>query len=119
MGRWILVVVTAATVLGGLMPNAIRSGAEAPISTLAKMVEEPPVMPDGCPDATCGKSVPIPSSPTLTIAAVDAMLAGVLAFALLRLVRRFRPKVRPLPRGSATSMFHPPQFSRFDLSTAV
>ncbi len=115
MWRWILVVITAATVVAGLMPHVLRAGAEVPITTMAQLVEEPQVMPNGCADAVCGKGSPAPTIPTLTITAIDATMVGGLLFALIRLTRRFRAGAHALPSGTATRLFHPPQFSSFDL----
>ncbi|HEY3844770.1 MAG TPA: hypothetical protein VGL48_16075 [Acidimicrobiales bacterium] len=115
MWRWVLVVVTAATVVAGLMPHVLRAGAEVPITSVVLVAEELQVMPNGCADAVCGRGSPAPTIPTLTITAVDATLVGGLLFALIRLTRRFRTGALALPRGTATGLFHPPQFSSFDL----
>jgi hypothetical protein len=113
--RWILVAVTALAVLGGVMPRALRAGAEIPTATTAFLVSEATFLPINCQDATCGKSSPVPAAPPLTIAALDAALAGVIAFATARVVRRLRHGVDALPRGTARSLFRPPQLSSFDL----
>jgi hypothetical protein len=112
--RWILVVVTAATVGAGFMPRLLSSGAQVPVSPMAQLAEEPTVLP-GCMDAVCGKGAPAPAAPSLTIAALGALIGGVAAFSAVRLTRRFRSSTPALARGAATRLFHPPQFSPFDL----
>jgi hypothetical protein len=113
--RWILVAVTALAVLGGIMPRALRAGTEVPTATTAFLVSEATFLPINCQDATCGKSSPVPIAPALSIGALEAALAGVIALATVRVVRRLRHATDALPPGTARSLFRPPQLSSFDL----
>jgi hypothetical protein len=105
-----------AIVVTGLMPNALVSGAETRSTSAVAAVltwgrVELPTAPLGCSDASCGKGAPSPSAPTTTVVTVSA-LVGILALAALgRKTRRVRFMTAPLPRGSFTDLFHPPQFS--------
>jgi hypothetical protein len=116
--RWSLVVVLAATVLGGFMPQALLSGTHAPASMDAISQTGPPTFPSGCAGSDCGKSTPVAPTPSLMIAALAGM-AGALACAAAGPVsRRIRSRRRSLPRGTARVLFHPPKFSGFDLIAA-
>jgi hypothetical protein len=109
--RWALVAIIALTVFGGLMPNALfssRSPLSRPVDLLA---QEPPLRPSGCFDASCSKGVPTPATPPLTIAGVCSAIAGLLTYLSVRMTKRIRQHAEPLPRGTSTALFRPPQFS--------
>jgi hypothetical protein len=113
--RWSLVVVLAATVLGGFMPQALLSGSHAPASMATISRTGPPTFPSGCSGNDCGKSAPVAPTPSLMIAALAGM-AGVLASVAAGPVsRRIRSRRRSLPRGTVQFQFHPPKFSGFGL----
>lgn len=109
--RWCLVVVMAATVLGGFMPRALLSDALPPAHALVVSIETAPTFPTSCLDATCGKGAPAPSTPVLTIAALAAIAGATLCAAAGLVTRRIRTVVRALPPGRAIPVFRPPQFS--------
>jgi ABC-type Fe3+ transport system permease subunit len=110
--RWCLVVVLAATVLGGFMPRALLTDSRAPVTNAAFLVEELPMAPSGCADATCGKGAPAPATPTILLAAAAAVTAAAMGLALAgRTNRRLRARAATLPSGNALRRFHPPQFS--------
>jgi hypothetical protein len=110
--RWCLFVVIAVAVFGGFIPNAQPSAALQPSRTVTFLAEELPMGPISCFGA-CNKGAPTPTTPPLGIAALCAMAAGVLAYAVTRSAKRIRPKVAPLPEGSHTVPFRPPRFSSF------
>jgi hypothetical protein len=109
--RWCLVVVMAATVLGGFMPRTLLSDSVPPARALVASTEGVPAFPVGCLDATCGKGAPTPSAPVLTIAALAAIAAVMLSAGAGPMSRRFRSAVRALPSGRTAGVFRPPQFS--------
>ena len=109
--RWCLVVVMAATVLGGFMPRALLSDAMAPARAMVVSIETAPTFPTSCLDATCGKGAPAPATPVLTIAALAAIAVAMLCAATGLVTRPFRRTVRALPPGRSTPVFRPPQFS--------
>jgi hypothetical protein len=108
-----LVVILAAVVLSGFLPQALLSGIRPPAG-IAVLSATAPASPLTCAD--CGKSVPAAVTPTLTgamlVALGGASVIAVAAFAS----RRIRARVHALPRGSVIRLFHPPQFSGFDPS---
>jgi hypothetical protein len=108
--RWSLVVIVAAAVLGSFLPGALL-GAQTPARSVPALAADPPLAPNGCFIASCGKGSPAPATPTLTLAAVVALSAGAIALAA-RAGRIRRPRLSSrLPRGTALTLFHPPQFS--------
>jgi hypothetical protein len=109
--RWCLFVVIATAVFGGFIPNGPHPTALQPSRTVTLLAEELPIGPISCFGAWCNKGTPTPMTPPLSIAAVGATTAGVLAYAVTRSARRIRPKVAPLPEGNPTVPFRPPQFS--------
>jgi hypothetical protein len=109
--RWCLFVVMATAVFGGFIPNGPHPTALQPSRTVTLLAEELPIGPISCFGAWCNKGTPTPTTPPLSIAAVCAPTAGVLAFAVTRSTKRIRPKVAPLPEGNPTVPFRPPQFS--------
>jgi hypothetical protein len=118
--RWSLVVVVAAIVLAGLLPQALLTGIRAPagivdLSTQALRADPTmPTLPSGCVGGNCGKTTPAAVTPALSGAALVA-LGGTLVIAVARFAsRRIRRRRRSLPRGTPIRLFHPPQFSRFD-----
>jgi hypothetical protein len=114
--RWSLLGVLVAVVISGLMPNALLSKAETGIITSANTTiswsqVESPFFGSGCADASCGKGVPSPAAPTLTVVAA-ATLSGILALVALRRRTLFEYVASGvLPRGNFQGFFHPPQFS--------
>jgi hypothetical protein len=111
--RWrlSLVVVLAAVVLGGFMPQALLSKPFLPVSPTALATEGTPTAPSGCTGVSCNKGSPGAPTPSLTIAALAAMTGVVLQAAGGRASRRIRSLVRSLPRGTVPFLFRPPQFS--------
>jgi len=114
--RWSLLGILIAIVVSGLMPNAFLSGAETHAgntiaTTLSWGKVEMAGAPIACAEASCGKGVPAPSAPSLTMVAAAAMV-GVLALAALgRKTRRQRFATATLPSGNFTGLFRPPQYS--------
>jgi hypothetical protein len=109
--RWSLVAAIAAAVLGSFLPGALLSAHATSPATAALTAEEPPVAPTGCFIASCGKGSPAPAVPTLTLAAVATLAAvSVVIAARARRLGRLRVSAA-LPRGTALTLFHPPQFS--------
>jgi hypothetical protein len=109
--RWSLVLVLAALVLGGFIPQALLTGTHAPASMTVASRTGPPTFPSGCSGASCNKSSPGAPTPSLTIAALVATVGIVGAAALNRFSRRNRSGTHALPRGSILTLFRPPQFS--------
>jgi hypothetical protein len=110
--RWCLVVVLAATVLGGFMPQAVLTGSHDIVAGATTLVAEgSPTFPSGCAGTNCGRSTPAGPTPVLTIAALLAVAGYVVAVAGNGLARRVRSRVHHLPRGVALTLFHPPRFS--------
>jgi hypothetical protein len=109
--RWCLVVVLAATVLSGFMPEAVLTGSHVPSSVTTLIADDPPTFPSGCAGTACGRSTPAGPTPVLTIAALLAVAAVVGAAAGSGFTRRLRSRVHGLPRGIALTLFHPPRFS--------
>jgi hypothetical protein len=109
--RWSFVVLIAATVLGGFMPRALLADATAPVSRAFTVMEEAPMAPSGCLDATCGKGAPAPATPSLTVVAVAAATAVAAALIALSWHRRRRSLVYALLPGSPSTLLRPPQFS--------
>lgn len=106
-----LVVVIAATVVGGFMPHAVLSAADSSATRVAQVAEVPLSGPVTCLDATCGKGSPAPAAPSPGVA-LFAVVAGLAAAAAaVSAVRRRRGSVVPLPAGARDPLFHPPQFS--------
>jgi hypothetical protein len=109
--RWCLVVVFAATVLSGFIPQAVLTGSHVPASAIPAITENAPTFPSGCAGTACGRSTPAGPTPVLTIAALLAVAAVVVAAAGGDFTRRVRSRVQGLPRGIALTLFHPPRFS--------
>jgi len=109
--RWCLVVVLAATVLGGFMPQALLAGSHPPASMTALLVEGPPTFPSGCSGANCGRSAPVAPVPVLTVASLVAIAGLAVSATAGRTSRRIRSLVHALPRGTTMVLFRPPQFS--------
>jgi hypothetical protein len=111
--RWriALVVVVAATVVGGFMPHGVLSAADSSATQVAQVAEIPLSGPATCLDATCGKGSPAPAAPSPGVA-LFAVVAGLAAAAAaVAGVCRRRRSVVPLPAGARDPLFHPPQFS--------
>jgi hypothetical protein len=109
--RWSLVVVLAAIVLGGFMPQALLSKPFLPVGPAAMALQDAPTPPSGCTGVSCNKGAPAAPTPTLTIVALAA-LAGVVIMAVGGgASRRIRSLVRTLPRGTIPFLFRPPQYS--------
>jgi len=103
-------VIVAAAVLGSFLPGALL-GAQTPVRSVPSLAADPPLAPNGCFIASCGKGSPAPATPTLTLAVAVALSAAAIALAAgARRIRRTRLNVS-LPRGMALTLFHPPQFS--------
>jgi hypothetical protein len=114
--RWSLVVILAAVVFSGLLPQALLSGARPAAGVAVISTPLTPTLPSLCAGADCGKSAPAAVTPGLSGAMVVA-LGGAAVVALAALAsKRIRSRVKALPRGSATPHFHPPKFSGLDLS---
>ena len=77
----------------------------------ARVVHEQPVAPAACITASCNKESPSAPTPSMRIASLWAVLLGMLACAVLRVSKRFRPSTTRLPLGNAAPLFHPPRFS--------
>ncbi len=107
--RWSLVVVLAAIVLGGFMPQAFLTGARAVTSPIALTPAGPPTFPSGCTGTSCSKSAPVAPTPVLTIAGLAGLVAIVLKHSGGRFSRRIRNFAFRLPSGTVTPLFHPPQ----------
>ena len=111
-----MVVILAAVVLSGFLPQALLSGIRPPAGIAVLSAQTVPTGPITCAGADCGKSTPAAVTPALTGAMLVA-LGGVAVIAAAAFAsRRFRSRVHALPRGSLIRLFHPPQFSRFDPS---
>ncbi len=116
--RLSMVVVLAAIVLGGFMPQALLTGTYAAPGQMAVARAGPPTFPSGCAGTSCNKSAPVVPTPVLTIAALAGMVGVLLRASGGGLSRRIRTLARRLPRGVAASLFHPPQFSAHALLAA-
>ncbi len=113
-----MVVVLAAIVLGGFMPQALLTGTYAAAGQMAIARPGPPTFPSGCAGTSCSKSAPAAPTPVLTIAALAGTVGVLLKASGGGLSRRLRTLTRRLPRGIASSLFHPPQFSTHALLAA-
>ncbi len=109
--RWCLVVVFAAIVLSGFIPQAVLTGSHVPANATTVITGNAPTFPSGCAGSACGRSTPAAPTPVLTIAALLAVAAVVVAAARGDFTRRVRSRVQGLPRGIALTLFHPPRFS--------
>ena len=109
--RWCLVMVFAATVLSGFMPEAVLTGSHVPASVVTLITDSPPTFPSGCAGTVCGRSTPAAPTPVLTIAALLAITAVAAATAGNGLWRRLRSRAHSLAPGIALTLFHPPRFS--------
>jgi hypothetical protein len=109
--RWSLVVVLAAIVLGGFMPQALLSKPFLPVSPMAVALQDAPAFPSGCTGVSCNKGAPAAPTPALTIVALAGLTAAVVRAAGGRASKRIRSLVRTLPRGTVPVLFRPPQFS--------
>ena len=118
--RWrlSLVVVLAAIVLGGFMPQALLSKPFLPVSPAAMAIAGEPTPPSGCTGVSCNKGSPAAPTPTLTIAALAALTGVLVSPSAARIWRRLRSLVRSLPRGTVPFLFRPPQFSTVALQAA-
>ena len=106
-----LAAIVAAVVIGGFVPHAVLSGADATATQVVQIAEVPVSVPVGCVDATCGKGSPAPAAPTPGVA-LAAVIGGIVtAAAAVALVRRRPGRTLALPAGTRDSLFHPPQFS--------
>jgi hypothetical protein len=114
--RWSLVVVLAAMVLGGFLPQTILGGSHAPATLTVATYVGPPTFPSGCSGSSCGRTAPTPAAPVLTIAGLAAATATVVRAKGGYWSRRIRPRMRSLPRGTVMSLFRPPQLSAFSLA---
>jgi hypothetical protein len=116
--RWSLVVILAAIVLGGFMPQALLSKPFLPVGPVAMADQGEPTVPSNCTGVSCNKGSPAAPTPTLTLAALAA-LTGVLVHASGGGIwRRIRSLAHSLPRGTVPSLFRPPQFSTGSLLAA-
>jgi hypothetical protein len=114
--RWSLVVILAAVVFSGLLPQALLSGTRPPAGIAVISTPTVPVVPTACAGADCGKSAPAAVTPGLSGAMLVALGGAAVIATAAFASRRIRSRVRSLPRGSLTMLFHPPQFSGFDPS---
>ncbi len=106
-----LAAIIAAAVVGGFVPHAALSGAQASGAEVINIVESPLSAPVTCVDAACGKGSPASAAPTPGVALV-ATVAGLLAIAAAAAgIRRRRAHAAVLPAGSRDPLFHPPKFS--------
>ncbi len=112
------VVVLAAIVLGGFMPQALLTGTYAAPGQTAIARVGPPTFPSGCIGTTCTKGAPAAPTPVLTIAALAGIVGVLLRASGGGWARRIRTLAHRLPRGVASSLFHPPQFSTHALQAA-
>lgn len=109
--RCSLVVVFAATVFAGLLPQTAPAGARPHVATTTGLVQDPASLPTGCSFAMCGKNAPGTPAPTLAIAGMAVLAATAVVDAGRRLSRRRRVPGASLARGIAPSLFRPPQFA--------
>jgi hypothetical protein len=116
--RLSMVVVLAAIVLGGFMPQALLTGTYAAPGQMAIARPGPPTFPSGCAGASCSKSAPGVPTPVLTIAALAGMVGVLFKASGGGSSRRIRTLARSLARGVASTLFHPPQFSTHALLAA-
>jgi hypothetical protein len=105
------VVLLAALVLAGFMPQALLRDARTPATESFLTVAGPPTFPSGCAGTSCARSTPAAPGPVLTIAALGATVAVAAALALGARSRRIRPHARTLARGTPLVLLRPPQFS--------
>jgi hypothetical protein len=112
--RWTLMTIVLATLFGAFIPNA-PSSAPAPVSrTVISLAEEVYGGPLDCIGTTCNKALPAPTMPPTSMAALCALVVGILAYAATRWAKRRRVPAPPLQRGRGTVPFRPPQLSSFD-----
>jgi hypothetical protein len=111
--RWCLLVVIASTAFGVFIPNGQPSAAPQPSRTATLLAEELVAGSITCFGVSCNKGAPAPITPPLNIAAVCAVVTGVIAFAMTRVTKRIRPKVVPLPQGHLTVPLRPPRLISF------
>jgi ABC-type Fe3+ transport system permease subunit len=109
--RWSLVVVLAAMVLGGFIPQALLAWSHTPASMTVISSAGPPTFPSGCAGASCDKGSPAAPTPSLIIAALAATVGVIVSLVAGRGYRRARSGAHALPRGSFAVLFRPPQFS--------
>jgi hypothetical protein len=110
-GRIGLAAVIAVAVVGGIVPHAVVSVADASATQVAQAVEAPLSGSVNCADATCGKGNTAPAAPAPGVALV-AVVAGVLGLAAVAAcLRRRRGQLLALPVGARDPLYHPPQFS--------
>jgi hypothetical protein len=114
--RWSLVVILAAVVLAGFLPQALLSGSRPPAGIAVLSASFTPAIPSACAGADCGKSAPAAVTPALSGAMLVALGGAAVIAAAAFASRRIRSRVHVLPRGAVAMLFHPPQFSRFDPS---
>jgi hypothetical protein len=106
-----LAAIIAVAVVGGFVPHAVFSVADASATQVAQAVEAPLAGSVTCADATCGKGNTAPSVPSPGVALV-AVVAGVLSLAAAAAcIRRRRGQLLALPVGARDPLYHPPQFS--------
>jgi len=113
--RWSLVVVLAAMVLGGFIPQALLAGSHTPASMTVISTAGPPTFPSGCAGASCDRGAPASPTPSLIIAALAATVGLFVCIAAGRFTRGPRPRVPALPRGIVATLLRPPQFSSVNL----
>jgi hypothetical protein len=106
-----LVVVFAATVLSGFIPQAVLADSHVAAGATTLIAEGPPTFPSGCAGTACGRSIPAAPTPVLTIAALVATVGLIVSAGGSSFGRRLRSRVQGLPRGVALTLFHPPRFS--------
>jgi len=93
------------------MPQSLLTGVRAVSSEMATARAGPPTFPSGCAGTSCSKSAPVAPIPVLTIAGLAALAGIVLKTSGAGWSRRIRALTQRLPRGTATVVFRPPQFS--------
>lgn len=93
------------------MPQALLRGPFTPVGATAMATQGAPTAPLSCTQVSCNKSSPGAPTPTLTIAALAAMVGVVGLVVGGRASRRIRSLVRALPRGTIPFLFRPPRFS--------
>jgi len=113
--RWSLVVVLAAMVLGGLLPETVLDANHAPASMTTAVSVGQPAFPSGCSGSNCVRSTPAPATPVLAIAGLAALTGFVTGAGGGYRTRRASPRTRALPAGIPVSLYRPPQFSAFGL----
>jgi hypothetical protein len=93
------------------MPQSLLTGAHAASDQMAIAPQGPPTFPSGCAGTSCSKSAPVAPTPVLTIAGLAALAGVVLKTSGAGWSRRIRTLIHRLPRGTASVVFRPPQFS--------